>query len=222
MNEYKDKYTHVILGDARELIKDVEPESIDLIFTDPPYLKKYLPLYKWVGKEAARVLKPDGFLMAYCGGCWKNITMRMLDQELDFYWDFTQYMPGQNSIIWHKKIIAKNKNILCYRKKGSGALPRCNVLGAWQGGCKDKRFHFWGQDEQTARYYIDCFSSPKEIILEPFTGGGTTPFVCKKLKRYCLAFEIEQDAFKQTVERLGNMPTMTEYKQLQLLGEKVL
>ena len=34
--------------------------SIDLIWTDPPYPKEYLYCYDWLAKESVRVLKPGG------------------------------------------------------------------------------------------------------------------------------------------------------------------
>src|SRR3990167_209755 len=54
-------------GDFRELIRTLKPNSIDLILTDPPYPREYLPLWSDLAKEAARVLKPSGFLIAYSG-----------------------------------------------------------------------------------------------------------------------------------------------------------
>jgi len=42
--------------------------SVDLIFTDPPYGRDALPLYASLAKEAARVLRPGGFVAAMCGG----------------------------------------------------------------------------------------------------------------------------------------------------------
>lgn len=36
----------------------------------------------------------------------------------------------------------------------SKALPVTNVLGKYDGTGGDKRFHRWGQEANTARYYI--------------------------------------------------------------------
>ena len=46
----------------------IADNSIDLIFTDPPYPREYLPCYDWLAKESMRVLKPGGFVLAMCGG----------------------------------------------------------------------------------------------------------------------------------------------------------
>jgi site-specific DNA-methyltransferase (adenine-specific)/site-specific DNA-methyltransferase (cytosine-N4-specific) len=64
--------TNVILGDCREVLKTVDDDSIDLIFTSPPYADRRIHTYggikpeEYVGwflpvsEELLRVLKPDG------------------------------------------------------------------------------------------------------------------------------------------------------------------
>lgn len=39
---------------------DLEPESVDLILTDPPYPREFLPLWSDLGDLAERVLKRGG------------------------------------------------------------------------------------------------------------------------------------------------------------------
>ncbi len=185
----KDLLNTITTGDARILSRQIPDESIDLIFTDPPYLREFLPLYGWLSEEASRVLKPGGFLLAYAGVYHKQQVMEDLSKHLDYFWDFVSVHSGNSPIMWQRKIISRHKSILAF-VKGKG-LPRCNVISLWIGSGGDKRFHTWGQDESTARYYIDCFSSSGDLVWEPFTGGGTTPAVCKVLNRSYIAFELD-------------------------------
>ena len=57
----------LIQGDFREATKEIPDNSIDLIFTDPPYDGDSLPLYKDLGIMAARVLKEGGSLVTIAG-----------------------------------------------------------------------------------------------------------------------------------------------------------
>ena len=57
----------LILGDFREKGKEIEDNSIDLIFTDPPYSEQYLYLYEDLARLAVRVLKPGGSLIFLLG-----------------------------------------------------------------------------------------------------------------------------------------------------------
>jgi hypothetical protein len=70
-------------------------------------------------------------------------------------------------------------------------MPQEAFLDCATGSGADKRFHIWGQDERTASYYIDCFSRPGDVVLDPFCGGGTVPAVCKQIHRHFIAFEID-------------------------------
>jgi len=180
--------------------------SVDLIFTDPPYLGEYLHTYEWLAKEAARVLRRGGFCLAMCGGYYLNQIFRMLDAHLSYHWKLEVLMEN-SSVLWPRKVIARSKSILAYSKGKSN--PRHNVLGALHGGGMDKLYHHWGQDVESARYYIDCFSSPDDLVCDPFIGGGTTAVACALIGRRCISFDIDPDALRTTRQRLAdtNVPT---------------
>lgn len=181
-------------GDCRELCSLIPDHSVDLVFTDPPYLKEYLYLYEWLAEEIARVLKPGGFALVYAGEYHKNKIMRWMDERLEYFWDLAAVnYQGPGSMIWQRRIISKYKSILVYTLPGDNPKPRCNVLSVFNGSEYDKKYHVWQQDAATARYYVDCFSNPDDLVYDPFCGGGTTPFVCKILGRRCISFEIDKD-----------------------------
>ena len=215
--EYRNQ---IVTGDARELAKRIPDESIDLIFTDPPYLKEYLHLYDWLGEAGSRVLKPNGFLLVYIGVYWKHEVMQRLANELDYYFDFVLENAGNSPIMWTRKVISRYKSIMAWTKKGAAAKPRTNVLSLWRGGGEDKRYHTWGQDESSARYYIDCFSSSKDIVVDFLVGGGTTAAICKQLRRNYIAFEIDPDTADLARKRvLNTQPPLfiPEPEQLEML-----
>ncbi len=57
----------LLLGNFIEMSKEIEDESIDLIFTDPPYDKESIQLYGIVAKIAQRVLKPGASFLVLAG-----------------------------------------------------------------------------------------------------------------------------------------------------------
>lgn len=214
--EYRNQ---IVTGDARELAKRIPDESIDLIFTDPPYLKEYLHLYDWLGQVGSRVLKPNGFLLVYVGVYWKHEVMQRLGKRLGYYFDFVLENAGNSPIMWTRKVISRYKSIMAWTKKDASTKPRTNVLSLWRGGGEDKRYHIWGQDESSARYYIDCFSKPADLVVDFLVGGGTTPAVCKQLRRNYIAFEIDPDTTEMARERVLNTQSplfVPEPEQLEL------
>ncbi len=194
-------------GDARVLTADIPDSSVDLIFTDPPYLAEFLPLYGWLAQAGARVLKPGGFVLAMAGGLYADQIMAMMSEHLTYYWTFHVWLsgsttgkvhPGGN----HKPIITRVKPVYAFvREWGS---PRTVLYDPFEGDGNDKRFHHWGQDMKSARYYIDCFSQPGDLVFDPFVGGGTTAVVCKALQRRWLAFDADPAAVEMTRGRIRN------------------
>ena len=64
----------LLLGNCLDRLKELEPNSIDAIVTDPPYGLSFMGK-KWdydvpkvdIWKECLRVLKPGGYLLAFAG-----------------------------------------------------------------------------------------------------------------------------------------------------------
>ena len=109
-----DIHTEIILGDCAEKLKNLSNNSIDLIFTSPPYADqrkntyggihpdKYVEWFLPISKELFRVLKPSGTFIL-------NIKERVVNGERHLYvmeliiemrkqgWLWTE------EFIWHKK-----------------------------------------------------------------------------------------------------------------------
>jgi adenine specific DNA methylase Mod len=110
---------------------------------------------------------------------------------------------GNTSILWPRRIISGYKSLLCYTQKGQTPIPITNVLGKYDGTGGDKRFHNWGQEANSARYYIDVFSHEGDLVVDYFLGGGTTAEVCKRLNRNFIGIERDPTTFKIAESRLS-------------------
>ena len=191
----------ILLGDCRELITAIPDDSIDLIFTDPPYDKESVHLYAWLAEAAARVLKPGGFCLCYAGAMYLPEIYAMLSKHLMYHWQFLNLQPGQAPLVHARKVQQMYKQILSFSKGKS--LPRNYVNDIYtNGGGKDKAFHKWGQTIGTAVYFISRFSSPGDIVLELFAGGGTTCIAAMQEGRNFIAFEKDINAWETATKRL--------------------
>lgn len=200
------EYQELYFGNALELAGQyIEPHSVDLIFTDPPYPREYHYCYEFLAKEAVRVLKPKGFLITYAGPYWKHRVMMTLGEYLDYFYDFILMHRGKTTILWPRRIISGYKSLLCYTLPNSKAIPVTNVLGKYDGLGGDKRFHKWGQEVNSARYYIDVFSRKGDLVVDYFLGGGTIAEVCKRLNRNFIGFENNSEAFQTAQNRLNGI-----------------
>jgi len=183
-------------------------ESIDMIFTDPPYVKDLLCCYEWLANEAARLLKPGKFVAAMCGGMAINQIMRWFDDAgLTFYWQYQLKLSGKyTGVVWINgnrsvPIATRLKHVIVYSK--GDALSRTATVSPYRAGGADKRWHHWGQDVDSHRYYIDCFSWPGDLILDPMAGGGTTAIACAALDRRWIVGDIDPEACVTMKERLN-------------------
>lgn len=202
----------IVQGSARRL--PFADNSIQLIFCDPPYLRQFLRCYDWLARESARILRPGGFVLAMCGGLNINKIFRFFDDAgLDFYWKYENGMTGGTAgVVWkhsadgistkHKPITVRSKSILAYSK--GYALSRTGTCGWYEGNGKDKVYHEWGQDVESARYYIDCFSAEGDLVLDPFCGGGTTLAACRLINRRFIGGDVDPVALNTTRLRLAN------------------
>ena len=193
-------------------------QSVDMIMTDPPYLSSELHKYRWLAKEAARVLRPGGFVAAMCGDWALNHIMRWFDDAgLRYYWRFALELSGigtnGTSIAWrhspkgrkhNRPVTTRHKNVLVYSR--GQAAARTAMVGVYRPGRADKRWHHWGQDIDSHRYYIECLTFPGDLVLDPFAGGGTTAVACELLGRRWVVGDIDPRALDIIHSRLaGNV-----------------
>ncbi len=184
-------------------------DSVDLIFTDPPYLREFLPCYGWLAREAMRVLKPGGFVLAMCGGMYINQIFAIMDGAgLSFYWKYEIDMPGwATGQVWHRgqglrtTIAIRQKSILAYSKGENGA--RTATIDRFDCSGRDKTYHAWGQDVASARYFIDCFSAEGDLVADPDVGGGATLQACELIGRRCLGLDLDPAALATSAARLA-------------------
>lgn len=138
--------TTILLGDAREVLRTLNKNSIDLIVTSPPYAdrrkntyggilpKKYVEWFLPISEQLLQVLKPTGAFIL-------NIKEKAENGERDTYvLDLILALREQGwlwteEFIWHKKIVilengriilempgsvfyslTKQKNLICIKK----------------------------------------------------------------------------------------------------------
>lgn len=189
-------------GDLRELGKKVPDRCVDLIMTDPPYVAESLYTLDALAAFAARVLRPDGFLVFYMGTYYLQQAFAAMT-ELEFFWQHA-IVHGNAPFVWARKTFAKHKSVLVFRPRGGKGTPSFRSFDVYTGGQESKSFHKWGQSQHEAAYFVDLFSAPGAVVVDPFSGGGTTAVVCKGLKRRWLAFDIDEAAIRETRNRVAN------------------
>lgn len=222
------KVNEVYNGDCLELMSQINDQSIDYVFTSPPYnfgddkykefsdnksQEEYFDWTKNVINELLRITKETIFY---------NIQMISgnkisLLKTLGF---FAEYI--KDIIIWDKMMAepAIQKNVLNSQFEFIICLNKNNNKRMF-GGAAD----FWGTIpnilkfkknssnefsnlnkatfvKELPSFFIQNFTKENDIILDPFMGTGQTAIVCQELHRNYIGIEISEELCKLSQERL--------------------
>ena len=155
------------LGDCREVLRDIEDESVALVLTDPPYGEEAEPLYRWLAEWSARVLIPGGSLICYTGHWSINRDLQIFDEHLRFWWIMAM-LHQQSRQLPGKWLVAGWKPVLWYVK--NNRRGKSYVYDVLRTSKRDKEQHDWGQGEAGVGDLIEKLTERKELILDPFAG----------------------------------------------------
>jgi len=187
-------------GDCVELMRQLEPDSIDAIVTDPPYMNDFLPKISGLAEQAARVLRPGGLFIAMYGQMFLPEFLARVSQHLTWHWQFcVLYPPECECPVRGRKINSHHRPVLVFSKGSYEGLMLPDVIA---GGKKDKEWHRWGQSLKEFDWIVKHMTQADDLILEPFLGGGTTMIAALKNKRRCIGMDIDPQAIEMTRRRI--------------------
>ena len=204
-----DDRLEVWTGDFRELANQIPDDSVDLILTDPPYKREHLPLWRDLAQTAARVLKPSGFLVAYSGQLHLPEVMASLGAHLTYYWLAGLHHAGVQAQRYERHVQNAMKPLLVYAKPPV-AMPPGWFIDLVESPAADKDFHDWGQSVAPARYLVQRFTHPGEVVLDPLAGGGTNAVAAVLEGRRAIAIEIDAEHARTIRKRCQQAQTAAE------------
>ncbi len=188
------------LGDFRQIGDKIPDDSVDLIFTDPPYDRKAIELFDGLGEFAARVLRPGGSLVAYVGHIQLPECLERLSRHMRYWWTCACVHGGPSARMTEYGIVAGWKPIVWFVKETRGDKSRFITDTVTSG--REKSHHEWQQSEAEARYFIELLTEKDGFVVDPFCGGGTTPVACVGIGRKWAAFEIDEARISLASERI--------------------
>ena len=202
----------IIKGDCLEVMKKMPDNSVNLIWTDPPYNvgknykksndnlkdKEYLNWMKEVILELKRVSNNQIAMMVphkYYLDIWKLLgkdyrqIILSYSPEGAIRFSFVNQFTG---ILTNIKPVRYCKNV----------WHNCQMPGLGWFFREENYGHPGYTSEDITSRVINNFSKEKDLILDPFMGTGTTAVMAKKLGRNYLGIELNPEYIKIAEDRL--------------------
>ena len=237
--EIKDLENKIINADCLDILKQLPDKCIDLVLTDPPYevdshggisqqaglgqrankLRDNIRFvadgfdYENVFNELIRVCKIVNMYI-FCSN--KQISKIMSFFENKNYsttlltWEKTNAIPLANGT-YH----SNTEYIICVRDKGACfnnvELSKKSKVISMPYPSSD-RFHPTQKPVELINRLLEIKSNPNDLVLDCFSGSGTTAIACHKLKRRFICIEKDKEYYEASVKRLEE-----ELRQLDLL-----
>ncbi|WP_186813320.1 DNA methyltransferase [Cellulomonas xylanilytica] len=180
----------VRIGDFREVFADLEPGSVDLILTDPPYGRRAVPLYTDLAVFAARVLKPGGSLIAYAGQSTLHEVIPNMAEHLRYWWTICLLQGSPTPAIPGVGVFVGWKPILWFVNGGTRVHPRMlnDVIKSERP--PDQTTHRWAQSVAQIEGLIESLTDPGDLIVDPFAGTAAWGAFAQSMNRRWLGSDL--------------------------------
>lgn len=227
--KFEDMINTITLGDSYKLIKDIPDKSIDCIYTDIPYLSSFSgggSLKNKLGNYIKDEVKDfsngidytilDDFIRVM-----KKINCFIWcskSQILDIMNFFDKYETDMNILTWTKtnpipfgsSIWLSDIEYCLHFYKDAGynigwEYKRKNFSSPINNKDKDKFTHPTIKPIQCVKNHLLNLTKENDIVLDCFSGSGTTCVACKELNRRFIGIEIDPEYHKISMDRLNGI-----------------
>lgn len=198
MEQYINKIIH---ADCMDILKQLPDKCVDLVLTDPPYGIGN----KFRGGTNSKLNKFNNIV----NKGWDNVPSNEYFNEI--------LRVSKNQIIWGGNYfnLAPTRCFLIWDKMISFDFSLAMAEYAWTSFDKlakiykmpsEKKFreHPTQKPLKLFEMILRDYSNENDLILDCFSGSGTTAVACHNLKRRFICIEKDEDYYKASVERLEN------------------
>ena len=197
----------LFFGDMVEQSANIIDNSIDLIFTDPPYGFEYLYLYEQLAEIGSRLLKEEGSLVVYAPNPYLSKILDIFSRKdlgLKYAWIYCIKLHGNHTMTYGKKVFSTWKPVLWYVKGDKISKVVSYTMSDYIDSERPtKAFHGWEQSIIEAGNFIKYRTLEHQIILDPMMGSGTTGIAALKLNRKFIGIEINPLHYSNAERRLS-------------------
>ena len=171
-----------------ELNAHIPAESVDVILTDPPYPKKFLPQWGELADFAEYALKPGGTLAAMNGPMYFPEIFAMFTERKRLTYRWMMVLAGLNQATQiHPRRIGSGSKVMFLYTKGDDHGNRWirDTVLATPMSIREieyyKKDHEWGQEQGLVNEIARRICEPGDVVCDPFIGAGSSGIAALRL-----------------------------------------
>ena len=207
-------------GNCIEIMRTLPSDCVDFVLTDPPYFCRYRSRdgqsvanddnsdwMKPAFSEMYRLLKPDSFCVSFYG--WNKV-------DLFFEaWRSAGFRP-EGHIVWQKDYASKSGFLKSTHEqayllaKGNPPRPDSAIPDVQQWQYSGNRSHPTEKAVGILSPIIQAFSKPGDVVLDPFSGSGSTAVAAALSGRQYLGMELEEPYCEIARKRLAGVARFSD------------
>ena len=158
-------------GDFRQLSKTIPNETIELIFTDPPYAAEHIPLYGDLADIAHNTLREGGSLVTYVGHCVIPKVINMMEEAgLTYWWPIAVILSGSFAKHYPRQVTIKWKPLLWF-VKGDKPSTTDFLSDVIKSETPSKVIFEWEQSIVEAEHIISRLTVEGQTVFDPMMGS---------------------------------------------------
>lgn len=196
----------IINADFRDVLKELPDKSVDLLLTDPPYAIDIV----------RQIVKKD----PYQKHGYKSWELKEWDKERPTKKDFEEMIRvSKNQIIWggnyFADLLPASQGWLVWNK-GQRDFSLADGELAWTSydkalrifdysraqALRDGKIHPTQKPVALFEWILNLRTKENDLILDCYSGSGTTAVACHNLRRNFICIEKDSDYYKSSVQRL--------------------
>jgi DNA modification methylase len=208
----------IILGDCLEVMKNISDKYIDVSFTSPPYNSKRHKKYKNFSDNIKDYHK---FLCDFTNELLRITKKTVIVNIQSNYYnrvDVNKYIGTFSDkidriIIWNKlnptpasshRLTNSYEYFFIFSKNHSVTINSVSMRDVIEFPINSLQIdeHKAVMNIDICNLFIKEFTNPNDLILDCFSGSGTTAIACHNLNRRFICIEKDYDYWKASVERL--------------------
>ena len=197
-----EKYINKIINDdCLNILKELPDKCIDLVLTDPPYNIK-----RFNRKDGGNTKKIQSF--GDIDKEWNKFEVtkeyfdeifRVSKKQIIFGMNNFELPKTEHFIVWDKgqKMPSFAECELAYSSCSTPAkIIRCRF--------ETNKLHPAQKPLKLFEIILRDYSNENDLILDCFSGSGTTAIACRNLNRRFICIEKDEEYYKKSVERFKN------------------